>query len=83
MNNEIKNKVTELVMIAGLNTAHDYDGINNEEDMLLYLDALIKHYAERCKTNECKHKNLRYESHFTFEEIFCKDCDEYLGQQYY
>lgn len=44
MDNKIKNRIVRLVMIAGLNTAHDYDGINSEEDILLYLDALIDHY---------------------------------------
>jgi len=28
---------------------------------------------------ECEHKNKRYESQFTCEEIYCKDCGQYLG----
>lgn len=27
----------------------------------------------------CLHKNKRYEQQFTCEEIYCKDCGEYLG----
>lgn len=29
----------------------------------------------------CEHKNVVYESHFTFEEILCKDCGAFLGTQ--
>lgn len=41
---KIKKLVSELILITGLNTAHDYDGIDTIEDIELYLNALVKHY---------------------------------------
>ena len=37
---EIKSLLTEICLYTGLNTAHDYDGIDTEDDILLYLRAV-------------------------------------------
>jgi len=39
---EINSLVHKLCMQTGLNTAHDYDGIESEEDIVIYLKALLK-----------------------------------------
>lgn len=41
---KIKRLVSELILITGLNTASDYDGIETLEDIELYLQSLINHY---------------------------------------
>lgn len=38
---EISAKVVDLLGRTGLNTASDFDGIESDEDILLYLDAII------------------------------------------
>ena len=47
MNNEkTLSKLTKIILEEcfelGLNTAHDYDGIENNEDLIIYTKAVIK-----------------------------------------
>lgn len=39
---EIASEVTKMCFTTGLNCAHDYDGIEEDEDILLYLKAIHK-----------------------------------------
>ena len=38
----VRDKVANLVSALGLNIAHDYDGVNCDADVILYLDACIR-----------------------------------------
>lgn len=48
--NEASKLVQEKIMELGLNTAHDYDGIENPEDLTLYLKAVLSHAKKVEKT---------------------------------
>lgn len=37
---KVKNLVSDINMNLGLNTAHDYDGVESEEDIIIYLKAI-------------------------------------------
>lgn len=38
--------MTDLIFILGLNTAHDYDGIESDTDILIYQKAIKKKVME-------------------------------------
>ena len=38
----VRDLVAKLVSVLGLNTAHDYDGVECDSDVILYLDACIR-----------------------------------------
>lgn len=40
--NKIKTLVSDICMFTGLNLAHDYDGVETNEDIILYLKAILK-----------------------------------------
>ena len=37
---KLKKLVSDMCIVVGLNTAHDYDGIETEDDVFLYLNAI-------------------------------------------
>jgi len=43
----IVSEVSKMCMTTGLNTAHDYDGIETEEDILLYLKAIHRQLPQK------------------------------------
>lgn len=57
---EFKEFLNELCFITGLNTAHDYEGVNTIDDIKIYSKAIIskinelkgykKEHSEQCKT---------------------------------
>lgn len=55
----------------------DYSHLQRKD--LMSKDAFTKAIAEIISSEVCLHKNKRYEQQFTCEEIYCKDCGEYLG----
>lgn len=44
MNKELQKIISKECMNLGLNTAHDFDGIETEEDLVIYTKAIIKKY---------------------------------------
>lgn len=80
--NEVQKLVEEKVFELGLNTAHDYDGIENSDDLIIYLKAVLKHTKKVEKTSGPEFSNEYYQklndllleltrdplfSHFIFE----------------
>jgi hypothetical protein len=43
---EIKKITHKMCLITGINTAHDYDGIETDNDILLYLTEIMNHYLK-------------------------------------
>lgn len=39
---KLKKIVSELCIETGKNIAHDYDGIDSEEDILIYLESILR-----------------------------------------
>ena len=44
---DLKKLVADMVMNAGLNTAHDYEGIEDDSDIMLYLNAINELLARK------------------------------------
>lgn len=39
---EIKSLLSDICMLTGLNLAHDYDGVETDEDIIIYLKAILR-----------------------------------------
>jgi hypothetical protein len=46
MNKELKKIIENECFDLGLNTSHDYDGIEDESDLIIYTKAIIKKYKQ-------------------------------------
>lgn len=44
---QLRSYIEDEIMSAGLNTAHDYDGIESDDDILIYTKALINFYKNK------------------------------------
>ncbi len=44
---QLRSYIEEEIMSAGLNTTHDYDGIESDDDILIYTKALINFYKNK------------------------------------
>lgn len=47
--NELKSFISDLCFELGLNTAHDYDGVETEEDIKIYKKAVIEELSGKNK----------------------------------
>lgn len=43
----------EMCFATGINTAHDYDGVETDEDVILYLNAALKLLRDSKDTKVC------------------------------
>lgn len=44
---QLRSYIEDEIMSAGLNTAYDYDGIESDDDILIYTKALINFYKNK------------------------------------
>jgi N-acetylneuraminic acid mutarotase len=64
-NLKLKMKVQALVGLAGLNEASDFDGVNNSDDVLRYLDALINYFVKKNESEKMKNESTNKPSERT------------------
>lgn len=75
-NLKLKMRVAALVGLAGLNEAHDFDGVKNSDDVIGYLDALINYFVKKNESEKMKDETIKND-YETFES-FVKQYPKYL-----
>ena len=76
-NLKLKMRVAALVGLAGLNEAHDFDGVKNSDDVIGYLDALINYFVKKNESEKMKNETTIKDTLETFES-FVNQYPKYL-----
>lgn len=76
-NLNVKMRVAALVGLAGLNEAHDFDGVKNSDDVIGYLDALINYFVKKNESEKMKNETTIKDTLETFES-FVNQYPKYL-----
>jgi len=81
MNKELASFLSDLCMELDINTAHDYDGVESEEDIEIYKKSVIRNIrtmAKQLKTQEAYNQLWQHIGHEQISDIH--QMDEEMGE---